>query len=66
MSDNVDLKEIARRTSGSVGADLENILNEAALHAAKKEKKDMVTQDDLRYAQEKGTIWKRAKKYGNE
>ena len=60
MSDNVDLKEISRRTSGSVGADLENILNEAALHAAKKRRK-MVTQDDLRYAQEKVQFGKERK-----
>ena len=60
MSDEVNLKEIARRTSGSVGADLENILNEAALHAAKKRRKT-VTQDDLRYAQEKVQFGKERK-----
>ncbi|MCH9811308.1 ATP-dependent zinc metalloprotease FtsH [bacterium] len=60
MSDEVNLKEIARRTSGSVGADLENIINEAALHAAKKRRKTVI-QDDIRYAQEKVTFGKERK-----
>jgi cell division protease FtsH len=60
MDSDVNLKEIARRTTGSVGADLENILNEAALYAAKKRRK-MVTQEDLRYAQEKVQFGKERK-----
>jgi cell division protease FtsH len=60
MDDSVNLKEIARRTTGSVGADLENIINEAALHAAKKRRK-MVTQEDIRYAQEKVQFGKERK-----
>lgn len=35
LSDDVDLHEIARTTSGFVGADLENLMNEAAILAAK-------------------------------
>ena len=36
LSDNVDLKVIAKNTSGFAGADLENVLNEAALLAARR------------------------------
>ena len=35
LEENVDLKLVARRTPGMVGADLENLLNEAALLAAR-------------------------------
>ena len=60
MGDDVNLKEISRRTTGSVGADLENIINESALHAAKKRRK-VVTQEDIRYAQEKVQFGKERK-----
>ncbi|MBR0351067.1 MAG: ATP-dependent zinc metalloprotease FtsH [Clostridia bacterium] len=36
LADDVDLKVIAKNTSGFVGADLENVLNEAALLAARR------------------------------
>ncbi len=36
LSDDVDLKQIAQTTAGFTGADLENLLNEAAINAAKK------------------------------
>ncbi|TFE01934.1 ATP-dependent zinc metalloprotease FtsH [Jeotgalibacillus sp. R-1-5s-1] len=39
LSDNIDLKAIAQRTPGFSGADLENLLNEAALVAARHDKK---------------------------
>ncbi|HEU4963408.1 MAG TPA: ATP-dependent zinc metalloprotease FtsH [Bacilli bacterium] len=39
MAENVPLKAIAQRTPGFTGADLENVLNEAALLAARKNKK---------------------------
>lgn len=42
----VDLEELARMTAGLAGADLANIINEAALLAGRKEKK-MVSQEDL-------------------
>ena len=39
FEDDVDMKVVAKNTSGYTGADLENILNEAALLAARKDKK---------------------------
>lgn len=47
----VDLKEIAKGTPGAVGADLANIINEAALRAVKYGRK-AVLQEDLRDAVE--------------
>ncbi len=35
LGDDVDLKQIAQTTAGFTGADLENLLNEAAILAAK-------------------------------
>lgn len=49
LSDNVDLKEVARTTAGFTGADLENLLNEAAIFAARKGAR-VVSQDNLREA----------------
>ena len=45
LADDVDLKEIAQQTPGFVGADLENLLNEAALVAARRSKKDIDASD---------------------
>ncbi|WP_218653856.1 ATP-dependent zinc metalloprotease FtsH [Streptococcus pluranimalium] len=39
LADDVDLKVVAQQTPGFVGADLENVLNEAALVAARRDKK---------------------------
>ena len=36
LAEDVDLKEIARETTGFTGADLENLMNEAALRAARR------------------------------
>ncbi|MBQ8165125.1 MAG: ATP-dependent zinc metalloprotease FtsH [Clostridia bacterium] len=49
MSDNVDLSAIAKSTPGASGADLENIINEAALRAVRVKKK-VVTQTELNEA----------------
>jgi len=38
LADNVDLSRIAKVTAGYTGADLENLLNEAAIFAARREK----------------------------
>jgi cell division protease FtsH len=46
MDDGCDLESIARRTAGLAGADLANLINEAALAAARA-KRDKVTQADL-------------------
>ena len=45
----VDLKTIAKGTVGFTGADLENLLNEAALLAARKQRK-AITQDEIEEA----------------
>ena len=41
LADDVDLKIIAKNTSGFAGADLENVLNEAALLAARRDLKEI-------------------------
>ncbi len=46
MDETVDFKELALATSGAVGADLANIINEAAL-AAVKDGREFVSQSDL-------------------
>ncbi len=45
LAEDVDLATIAKNTAGFVGADLENILNEAALLAAKQDKKEINMKD---------------------
>ncbi len=51
MSPDIDLHEIALATSGAVGADLANMINEAALRAVRLGR-DVVIQDDLMEAVE--------------
>ena len=46
LAEDVDLKKIAQATAGAVGADLANLVNEAALRAVRKGRK-LVTQEDL-------------------
>ena len=45
LADDVDLRVIAKNTSGFAGADLENILNEAALLSARRNKKEIGMQE---------------------
>lgn len=49
LSDDVDLKQIAQTTAGFTGADLENLLNEAAIIAAK-EDRNYIRQEDIKKA----------------
>ena len=45
LGDDVNLKDIAQTTAGFTGADLENLLNEAAIVAAKEDRKYLVQED---------------------
>ena len=52
MSPDVDIEYYAARTIGFSGADLENLVNEAALHAARFNK-DSIDHNDFEYAHDK-------------
>ena len=45
LGDDVNLEEVARTTAGFTGADLENLLNEAAIRAASENRKYIVSED---------------------
>jgi len=45
LGDNVDLSKIAQTTAGFTGADLENLLNEAAIYAAREERTYIMQED---------------------
>ena len=49
LGDDVDLHQIAQTTAGFTGADLENLLNESAIQAAKENRAYMI-QEDIRKA----------------
>ncbi len=49
LSDDVDIKQVAQTTAGFTGADLENLLNEAAINAAVADRA-FVKQDDINKA----------------
>ena len=49
LGDDVDLKQIAQTTAGFSGADLENLLNEAAIYAAKAGR-SFIVQEDIKSA----------------
>ncbi len=55
LSKEVDLEEIAKATAGLAGADLANIINEAALLAGRQNKK-WIEQDDLMEAIERAFV----------
>lgn len=47
LGDDVDLKQVAQTTAGFTGADLENLLNEAAIGAAK-DNRNFITDEDIK------------------
>ncbi len=49
LSDDVDLEQVARTTAGFTGADLENLMNEAAILSARDDRK-FITDKDVRQA----------------
>ena len=49
LAEDVDLKQVAQTTAGFTGADLENLMNEAAINAAK-QGKNFLVQEDIRKA----------------
>ena len=55
LSESVDLKTIAKSTTGFSGAELENLVNEAAISAAK-QNKEAVDMADFEYARDKLTM----------
>lgn len=52
LSEDVDLEQLSARTIGFSGADIENLVNEAALHAAR-EDKSIIEQSDFEHAHDK-------------
>ena len=56
VSDKVNLKSLVKRTSGLVWADIENIVNEAALRIAK-DWRTVLEPEDFEYALEKVIMW---------
>ena len=55
LADNVNLESIAEDTAGFTGAELENILNEAAIVATKR-KHDSIEEEDIEEATKKVTV----------
>jgi cell division protease FtsH len=55
FSPDIDLEQVARRTPGLSGASLKNLLNEAAIHAAR-EDKDIIEWDDVDWAIDRVTV----------
>jgi len=46
LGQDVDLEKVARRTPGFTGADLQNLMNEAAILAARRELKE-ISKDEI-------------------
>jgi len=55
IAPDVDLDQVARRTPGLAGAALKNLLNEAAIHAAR-DSKDIIEWDDVDWAIDRVTV----------
>ena len=55
LSADIDLEQVARRTPGLSGASLKNLLNEAAIHAARGEK-EVIEWDDVDWAIDRVTV----------
>lgn len=47
LSDDVDLKQVSQTTAGFTGADLENLMNEAAINAAR-DNRTVITSEDIK------------------
>ncbi len=60
MAENIDFKSLAKATPGFTGANLENMLNEAALIAAKKGK-EKITMEEIEEAKDKILMGKERK-----
>ncbi|HSC24803.1 MAG TPA: ATP-dependent zinc metalloprotease FtsH [Candidatus Babeliales bacterium] len=58
---NLDVKKIAQGTPGFSGADLANLVNEAAINASKKEDANLVTMADFEEARDKIMLGKETK-----
>ncbi len=56
LAKDIDIESIAKRTSGFVWSDLENLMNEAALKTAR-DRRVKITADDVEYALEKIIMW---------
>jgi cell division protease FtsH len=55
LAPDVDLEQVARRTPGLAGASLKNLLNEAAIHAARTQK-EVIEWDDVDWAIDRVTV----------
>lgn len=55
LSPDIDLEQVARRTPGLAGASLKNLMNEAAIHAARTNK-EIIEWDDVDWAIDRVTV----------
>merc|ERR1712232_532947 len=55
LADNVDMKMVAKRTTGFSGASLTNLMNEAAIVAARRDKSE-ITYDEIDFAIDRITV----------
>lgn len=59
LGDDVDLHQIAQTTAGFTGADLENLLNEAAIDAAKESRPYIMQKDIKKHSLKLGSVRRR-------